>query len=61
MLDPVPPDTRPGVAVRSTSWLIDHDKSGLWYPTKIDPGAETLPGPVAEFVFPGCTPVRGLG
>jgi hypothetical protein len=37
ILDPVPPETRPGAAYRSTSWLIDHEKSGLWWPRKIDP------------------------
>jgi hypothetical protein len=34
MLSPEPPNVLPGVANASTSWLIDHERCGLWPPQK---------------------------
>jgi hypothetical protein len=39
LLDPAPPEMRPIQASKCMSWLVDHEKSGLWWPMKIDPGA----------------------
>jgi hypothetical protein len=39
MLDPVPAESEPHETDRCMSWLFDHEKSGLWWPRKIDPSA----------------------
>lgn len=39
LLDPVPPTSEPHATNTCTSWLIDHEKSGLWWPSKINEDA----------------------